>query len=75
MFDPSLPDRLEGVGDLETLLIWGTEDQITPRGCVELYAEAIPKSQVEEIEGVGHRPEIEDPERFIKVVSDFLGEG
>jgi pimeloyl-ACP methyl ester carboxylesterase len=74
MFDPSLPQRLEGVGGLETLVIWGDEDQIVPRGCVDVYERAIPKARVEVIAGAGHRPEIEDADKFIKLVSDFLGD-
>jgi pimeloyl-ACP methyl ester carboxylesterase len=72
MFDPSLPQRLEGVGGLETLLIWGDRDPIAPRGCAQVYERSIPKARLEVITGVGHRPEIEAPDRFIKLVSEFL---
>jgi pimeloyl-ACP methyl ester carboxylesterase len=72
MFDPSLPQRLEGVGDLETLLIWGDQDAIAPRGCPQVYKDSIPKTRLEVITGAGHRPEIEAPDRFIKLVSEFL---
>ena len=72
MFDPTLPHRLDGVSDVETLIIWGDEDQIVPRGCVEGYKRAIKNSRLELIHGAGHRPEIEDRERFVKVVSEFL---
>lgn len=72
MFDPSLPNRLEGIGDLPTLLVWGDEDLIVPKGCIDAYEAAVPNARVEVIPGVGHRPEIEGSEAFVKVVTDFL---
>jgi pimeloyl-ACP methyl ester carboxylesterase len=74
MFDPSLPHLLEGAAGLPTLLVWGEDDLIAPRGCVDTYAAAIPDNRVEVIPGVGHRPEIEDPERFLSVVRQFLSQ-
>jgi pimeloyl-ACP methyl ester carboxylesterase len=72
MFDPSLPERLKGIGDVETLLVWGDEDQVVPFGCIDVYERSIPNSRVEIIVGSGHRAEIEDPEKFVKVLADFL---
>lgn len=72
MFDPTLAHRLEGVADVDTLIVWGEEDQVVPRGCAEAYAQAIAGSRLEVIAGVGHRPEIEDREQFVKVMSEFL---
>jgi pimeloyl-ACP methyl ester carboxylesterase len=71
MFDPTLPHRLAGV-DLDTLVIWGERDKVAPRGCAQAYAEAIPGARLEVIPGVGHRPEIEARDRFVKLVSEFL---
>jgi pimeloyl-ACP methyl ester carboxylesterase len=72
MFDPSLPNRLEGLGDLKTLLVWGTQDKITPRGLIDVYEQSIPNSRVATMDGVGHRPEIEDPARFVRIVREHL---
>lgn len=74
MFDASLPDRLGGVGDLPTILVWGDEDVIVPKGCIDVYEAALPDARVEIIPGVGHRPEIEDADRFTKIVAGFLDE-
>jgi pimeloyl-ACP methyl ester carboxylesterase len=73
MFNPSLGHHLQGIGDLPTLLVWGTDDLIAPRGCVSAYEGAIPAARVVEIAGAGHRPEIEDPEAFLSAVTTFLG--
>jgi pimeloyl-ACP methyl ester carboxylesterase len=73
MFDDSLPHRLEGIGQLPTLIVWGDDDLIAPRGCVDAYDRAIPNSEVVVLPGAGHRPEIEDPEGFLSAVTAFLG--
>jgi pimeloyl-ACP methyl ester carboxylesterase len=72
MYNPSLGHLLEGVQDLPTLLIWGQKDAIVPRGCLAAYQQAIAGAQVAEISGVGHRPEIENADRFVRIVQAFL---
>jgi pimeloyl-ACP methyl ester carboxylesterase len=74
MFDPMLPYHLAGVGDLPTMVVWGDEDLIVPRGAVDAYAAALPAARIEVLRGVGHRPEIEDVDGFVACVSDFLGD-
>ena len=73
MFDPSLGPLLEGVGDLPTLLVRGSDDLIAPEGCVRAYEAVLPNSRTVSIEGAGHRPEIEDPDAFLSAVTAFLG--
>jgi len=71
MHNPSLPQLLRGT-KTPTLLIWGTQDKVVPRGCIDGYRTAIPAAQVAEIEGAGHRPEIENIAEFDRVVRKFL---
>jgi len=73
MFDPSLGHLLEGVGDLPTLLVRGSDDLIAPDGCVRAYEAVLPNSTTVSIEGAGHRPEIEDADAFLSAVTAFLG--
>jgi pimeloyl-ACP methyl ester carboxylesterase len=72
MFNPSLSYLLAGVTDLPTLLLWGQQDAVVPRGCIEAYHKAIVGAQVVEIPAAGHRPEIENPAAFISAVQTFL---
>jgi pimeloyl-ACP methyl ester carboxylesterase len=72
MHDRTLPHRLGTVQGPETLVIWGDKDQVVPRGCAEAYAAAIPGARLEVIAGAGHRPEIEDRERFVELVGALL---
>ena len=74
MFNPSLGHLLEGVGDLPTLLVRGSDDLIAPEGCVRAYEAVLPNSTTVSIDGAGHRPEIEDADAFLSAVTAFLGE-
>ena len=71
MHNPSLPHLLRGL-KTPTLLIWGTRDAIVPHGCIDAYRAAIAGAQVVEIEGVGHRPEIENVAEFDRAVRKFF---
>src|SRR4051812_3521436 len=73
MFDPSLGPLLEGGGELPTLLVRGSDDLITPSGCVRAYEAVLPTSTTVVIAGAEHRPEIEDPDAFLSAVTTFLG--
>ena len=72
MYNPSLGYLLNGIGHLPTQLIWGQEDAVVPRGCIEAYQKAIPNTTVIEIPGVGHRSEIENAAAFTQAVQTFL---
>jgi pimeloyl-ACP methyl ester carboxylesterase len=73
MHNPALPYLLHGT-KTPTLLVWGTRDRVVPRGCIDEYQKAIPGAKVATIEGVGHRPEIENSTEFVRIVSRFLSE-
>ena len=72
MHNPSLPHLLHGL-KTPTLLVWGSSDRVTPRGCIDGYKKAIPSAEVAIIDKVGHRPEIENSTEFERVVRKFLG--
>jgi pimeloyl-ACP methyl ester carboxylesterase len=71
MHNPSLPYLLRGM-KIPTLLVWGTGDGIVPRGCIDAYRAAIEGAQIALVEGVGHRPEMENPAEFDRIVRKFL---
>lgn len=73
MHDLTLPHRLQGLRDVDTLIVWGDADKVVPRGCAEAYAQSIPGARLVTIPGAGHRPEVEDRARFVELVSGFLG--
>lgn len=64
---PQLP-RLQ----VPTLLVWGGHDRmIPPRHAIDAAA-AIPGAQVEIFERAGHFPHLDEPDRFARVLRDFL---
>jgi len=71
MHNPSLSYLLRGM-KIPTLLMWGMGDRIVPRGCIDAYRAAIEGAQIALVEGVGHRPEMENPAEFDRIVRKFL---
>jgi len=71
MHSPSLPYRLRGA-HVPALLVWGNRDAVVPRGVIDGYLEALEGASVAEIDGAGHRPEIEQPGEFVRAVKNFL---
>lgn len=72
MFNPSLPQLLEGVTGLPTLIVWGRQDQVVPISAGELYHKSIASSEFLALDGSGHRPEIEKQIEFSSRVRSFL---
>jgi 3-oxoadipate enol-lactonase len=58
--------------DAPTLILHGTEDAVVDVGNAELLAERIPGAHVELFEGCGHLFFWEQPDRFARVVEEFL---
>ena len=65
-------DRLYLAAAMSTLLIWGDEDRIIPIEHAYAAHEAIPGSRLEVFEGGSHFPHVDDPDRFVAVVRDFM---
>jgi pimeloyl-ACP methyl ester carboxylesterase len=72
MFNPSLPQLLEGVVGLPTLLIWGRQDRVAPVSADEAYHKSIAGSELLVLDRCGHRPEIEKQAEFSEYVQRFL---
>ena len=73
-----IKDELSLVDDLAarvpTLIVWGDEDFIIPvQHAIDAH-DQIDGSRLEILEGVGHFPHVESPERFAGVLLDFLAE-
>jgi len=55
-----------------TLVIAGEEDQMYPPDTARDMARRIPGAELAMIEGAGHLPNLEQPERFNEILADFL---
>jgi pimeloyl-ACP methyl ester carboxylesterase len=68
----SATDRLYLAERLPTLLIWGTDDPIIPIEHGRAAQERIPESRLVEIPGSGHWPQLDDPDRFVAELTEFV---
>ena len=68
----SASNRLHLAAEVPTLIIWGDADPIIPMDHAFAAHEAIPGSQLEIFEGVGHYPHCEQPDRFVDVLTEFV---
>lgn len=57
-----------------TLLIHGTEDRVVPPVSAEWAARERPDWDYKMIPGMGHTPQIEDPQRFATLVEEWMRE-
>jgi pimeloyl-ACP methyl ester carboxylesterase len=68
----SATDRLYLAEGLPTLLIWGTRDPIIPVEHGRAALERLPRSRLVEFEGAGHWPQLDDPDRFVAEIAEFV---
>jgi len=54
-----------------TLLLWGSEDVLVPLAVGEHWVGKIPGAELVVLEGAGHNPQLEVPDRFAGVVATF----
>jgi pimeloyl-ACP methyl ester carboxylesterase len=72
--DTSLSGKLSNIAKLAvpTLLIWGDKDTITPLWQGEKLKNIISSSSLNVLTGLGHIPQIEDPDQFNTSLLPFL---
>jgi pimeloyl-ACP methyl ester carboxylesterase len=71
MHDPRLPFLLRRLR-LPTLIVWGRQDAIVPVSCGEVYHQNIRDSRLVIMGQCGHLPQIEKPQEFVNIVTEFL---
>jgi pimeloyl-ACP methyl ester carboxylesterase len=66
------PDRLKALDPVPPLLvIFGARDALIPESSAKLF-EAVPGARVVVVDGAGHSPMVEAPEKTLALISDFL---
>jgi pimeloyl-ACP methyl ester carboxylesterase len=53
------------------LLVWGDHDRLLSASGAERILAAVPDAQLELLEGIGHCPQVQDPERFAELLLEF----
>lgn len=82
---PGFPQAIRAIGgydtrhrlaeiEVPTLVVWGLNDRIVRVEDAIGYHRLIPGSRLEIFERTGHLPQMERPERFNRLVEDFLAE-
>lgn len=64
-------DALRGVG-APTLVVWGADDEIAPLRTGQLAAALIPGARLHVFPGIGHAPQLQDPDRFNALLLEEL---
>jgi len=67
-----LPEAVEQVGDLPTLLIWGKKDKVVPLVGGQELKRHLKNAQIELMDRSGHLPYEEYPEEFNHILLRFL---
>ena len=68
-------DHLGSVSAPPTLIVWGSKDRMIPAWHALSAQRALPGCRVELFEGAGHFPHLDDPDRFARVLREFMAEG
>lgn len=67
-------DRIYLAEQTPTLIVWGTDDPVIPVSHGRAAHDAVPNSRLVEIEGAGHWPQLDAPERFVEELTAFIDE-
>ena len=72
--DKGLGKRLHRVA-VPTLIVWGKDDRLVSSAYAQEFGRLIAGSRVEVLDDCGHIPQLEQPEKTLALVTDFLGLG
>ena len=70
----SAHDHLEGALPIPTMIVWGSKDHMIPASHALSVEKELPDCRVEIFEGAGHFPHLDDPERFARILREFIDE-
>jgi len=68
----TMADRAYLTHAMPMCVIWGTEDAVIPVSHARLASEIAPEATVEMIPNAGHFPHKDHPQRFVKILNDFI---
>ncbi len=71
----SAHDYLANQPPIPTLIVWGSKDRMIPAWHALSVVDQLPDCSVELFEGAGHFPHLDDPERFARVLREFIAVG
>ncbi|HSF36786.1 MAG TPA: alpha/beta fold hydrolase [Nocardioides sp.] len=70
----SAHDHLAGVTPPPTMVVWGSKDRMIPAWHALTAQRALSQCRVELFEGAGHFPHLDDPDRFARMLREFMAQ-
>ena len=67
-----MADRAYLTEAMPMCVIWGDDDRVIPVSHAERAAELAPNARIEILPNAGHFPHKDHPERFVKILHDFI---
>ena len=67
----TVKDRLPAL-DMPVLILWGDKDTVVERAPLERLAGDLPHAELVVWEGIGHAPQLEQPDRFQALLTEFI---
>ncbi len=68
----TMADRAYLTEEMPLCVIWGEDDRVIPASHARHAAEMAPAARIEIIPNAGHFPHKDHPERFVRIVNDFV---
>lgn len=68
----TMADRAYLTHAMPMAVIWGTDDRVIPANHADLARQIAPEATVEVIRNAGHFPHKDHPQRFVKILNDFI---
>ncbi len=68
----TMADRAYLTHAMPMCVVWGKDDAVIPVSHADLASKIAPESTVEVIPNAGHFPHKDHPQRFVKIVNDFI---
>lgn len=68
----TMADRAYLTHAMPMCVVWGADDMVIPASHAELAHEMAPEAKVEVIPNAGHFPHKDHPQRFVKIMNDFI---
>jgi len=69
--DKGLKKRIHRV-KAPTLLLWGQDDRLVPPVYADEFVRRLPGAGLQTVDGCGHAPQLEQPDKVAQIVRDFL---
>ena len=68
----TMSDRAYLAGRMPTCVIWGDDDTVIPTRHADVAEVVVPHAQVALVPNSGHFPHRDHPQRFVKIIRDFI---